>query len=195
ALDNAFFTNPANQNNMRMQWGNKSGIGPDNIVVMGYRSDTNVPARFHLMGSSAYALNSVGIWDIYLHHFEIDYGAFTDCCTQPGPGDSVDGIRFEWPMVSGILRHCLFAGNIMGFQLSGASGPGASLLIEYCEFYMNGVGPFAPGPYGTGQTHNLYVDAIDTFTFRYNLTWDSDIGHLFKTRAQHNFIYDNYFID
>src|SRR6185312_8796748 len=194
SLDNAFYTNPSNQINMRLQWGNKSGAQPyDNITVMGFRSDTGVPSRFRLSGENTQALNGIGIWDIYIHHFEIDYGEFSWCCN--GGGSSLDGLRFEWTMTSATLRHDYFHDNIMGIQMSGASGIGGSLLIEYCEFGKNGGGPGDPTTLATGQTHNLYIDAIDTFTFRYNYTHDSEVGHLFKTRAQHNFIYGNVFLD
>ena len=81
------------------------------------------------------------------------------------------------------VRNCLFANNEDGILCSGASN--TQLLVEYSEFYHNGQGD-------PGQTHNLYV-AGGTLTFRYNLSHDSYIGHLLKSRCLTNYILYNRF--
>ena len=58
-----------------------------------------------------------------------------------------------------------------------------SLLIEYSKFSKNG--------YSDGKSHNFYIQDIGKFTFRYNISESSKVGHLVKTRAKQNFILYN----
>jgi hypothetical protein len=85
------------------------------------------------------------------------------------------------------VRGCVFRGNEDG--ILGGNHPDNVALIENNEFVGNGLGMF-------GYTHSLYVSEIDTLTFRGN--WSHalaggtpDIGHLFKSRAHHNYVLYN----
>lgn len=61
----------------------------------------------------------------------------------------------------------------------------SDILIENTEFGHNG--------YGTGATHNLYVGAVNSLTFRYNYSHDANVGHNLKSRAKVNTVVYNRF--
>src|SRR5260370_16611170 len=44
---------------------------------------------------------------------------------------------------------------------------------------------------GDGQSHNIYVRNYAKFIFRYNYSHGAVIGHIVKSRAADNYIYDN----
>lgn len=96
------------------------------------------------------------------------------------------GIRWQG---AGMLtvRGCTFRDNEDG--ILGGNHPDNVALIENNEFLGSGRGQF-------GYTHNLYISEIDTLTFRGNYshslaTGTPDIGHLFKSRAHHNYVLYN----
>lgn len=61
----------------------------------------------------------------------------------------------------------------------------SNILIENTEFGHNG--------YGDGYSHNLYVGAVNSLTFRYNYSHDANVGHNLKSRAKFNTINYNRF--
>lgn len=61
----------------------------------------------------------------------------------------------------------------------------SNIVIEHSEFGHNG--------HGDGQTHNLYIGAAKSLTFRYNYSHDAVIGHNLKSRAMVNMIAYNRF--
>jgi hypothetical protein len=81
------------------------------------------------------------------------------------------------------LRKSFIHDNENGI-LSGANA-NSNILIENTEFGHNG--------YGTGQTHNLYIGAVRSLTFRYNYSHDARVGHNLKSRAATNTIAYNRF--
>jgi hypothetical protein len=96
------------------------------------------------------------------------------------------GIRWQG---EGMLtvRGCVFRANEDG--ILGGNHADNVALIENNEFVGNGLGMY-------GYTHSLYISEIDTLTFRGN--WSHalaggtpDIGHLFKSRAHHNYVLYN----
>jgi hypothetical protein len=96
------------------------------------------------------------------------------------------GIRWQG---GGMLtvRHCVFRDNEDG--ILGGNHADNVALIENNEFLGSGRGE-------VGYTHNLYINEIDTLTFRGNYSHSlapetSDIGHLFKSRAHHNYVLYN----
>jgi hypothetical protein len=98
------------------------------------------------------------------------------------------GLRWEGPG-SLTVRNCVFRGNEDGILGGGAAHPENTATIEDNEFVGNGLGE-------AGFTHSVYFGDADTVTFRGN--WShaltatgSDIGHLFKSRAVHNFVLYN----
>jgi MYXO-CTERM domain-containing protein len=103
------------------------------------------------------------------------------------------GIRIEGTNLT--VRNCYIHDNQDGI-LGAPATPGGALIIESTEFVRNGMGAGCDGP---GCTHNLYIGAnFDKVTFQYNwshgLATDTpDKGHLFKSRAQQNFLLYNRF--
>jgi len=93
------------------------------------------------------------------------------------------GIRQEGAGLT--LRNCYFHDNQNGI-LTGANSK-SDILIEYTEFARNG--------YGDGQTHNIYIGNVRTFTLRYSYSHQAKIGHLVKSRAQTNYILYNRLTD
>ncbi|HZG00220.1 MAG TPA: T9SS type A sorting domain-containing protein, partial [Chitinophagales bacterium] len=78
-------------------------------------------------------------------------------------------------------RNCKFMGNQMGI-LAGDLSP-SHILIENSEFANNGA--------GDGFSHNVYINHVDTLTFRYNYSHGAWVGHDLKSRAHVNFILYN----
>ncbi len=101
------------------------------------------------------------------------------------PDGNGAGIRWQG---GGMLtvRGCTFRDNEDG--ILGGNHPDNVALVEDNEFVGNGLGSF-------GYTHSIYVSEIDTLTFRGNWSHDlaagPDIGHLFKSRAHHNYVLYN----
>ncbi len=101
------------------------------------------------------------------------------------PDGNGAGIRWQG---GGMLtvRGCTFRNNENG--ILGGNHADNVALIENNEFVGNGLGDF-------GYTHSLYISEIDTLTFRGNWSHDladgPDIGHLFKSRAHHNYVIAN----
>ncbi len=84
------------------------------------------------------------------------------------------GIRFERGHL--IVRRCTFWGSENGILTS--SEPGARLEVENSEFGYNGA--------GDGQSHAIYVGAIDSFRLSGSYIHHGNVGHLLKSRARHN---------
>lgn len=100
--------------------------------------------------------------------------------------DNGSGIRWQG---GGTLtvRDCVFRDNENG--ILGGNHADANAVIEGCEFIGNGRGDY-------GYTHNLYINEIDTLTFRGNwshalVSGTPDVGHLLKSRARRNIIMYN----
>jgi hypothetical protein len=93
------------------------------------------------------------------------------------------GIRFEQGSLT--VRNCRFFENENGVLT--ASNPGMTLTIENSEFGHNGA--------GDGQSHNLYVGAIDRLIVRGSYFHHAKVGHLLKSRARDNDIRYNRLTD
>lgn len=84
------------------------------------------------------------------------------------------GIRLESGHL--IVRRCSFVNNENGILTS--SEPGTRLEVENSEFGYNGA--------GDGQSHAIYVGAIDSFRLSGSYIHHGNVGHLVKSRARHN---------
>lgn len=89
------------------------------------------------------------------------------------------GIRQEGPNLT--VRHCYIHDNEEGI-LAGDE-PSSTITIETTEFANNG--------YPDGQSHNIYINHIQSFVLRYSYSHDAVSGHLVKSRARENFILYN----
>lgn len=133
-------------------------------------------ARLVAGGKSAEAK---AIWVIRNGDFAIENIDFMDARVSDRNGA---GIRFEGGNLH--LKNCLFYGNENGLLTTGSAG---TLNIENSEFAYNG--------FGDGQSHNLYVGAIHTLKISGSYFHHANVGHLIKSRAQHNHIYYNRITD
>ncbi len=84
------------------------------------------------------------------------------------------------------LRHVYLHDSEDGLLTSNGH-PDSSILIEYSEFARNGD--------GEGQAHNVYVGVSGQVIFRFNYSHESNVGHLFKSRAARTVIAYNYLAD
>jgi hypothetical protein len=93
------------------------------------------------------------------------------------------GIRQEGPGL--VVRRCYFHHNENG--ILGGSNPNSDVVIEHSEFAYNG--------FGDGQSHNLYIGAVGSFTLRYSYSHHAVVGHEVKSRALKNYIMYNRIMD
>lgn len=92
------------------------------------------------------------------------------------------GIRQEGANL--LVRLCKFSGNEMGILCGNIAN--CKTVVEYTEF-VNGGSTLNPG-----YQHNIYINHIDTFIFRYNYSHEAIAeGHELKSRANNNFILYN----
>jgi hypothetical protein len=93
------------------------------------------------------------------------------------------GIRLEGRNLT--VRNCYFHDNENGI-LAGSNGA-SDVLIEHSEFARNGA--------GDGQSHNLYIGTVRTFTLRESYVHHAMVGHNVKSRALKNVIENNRIMD
>ncbi len=121
-----------------------------------------------------------GIWVIQGANTTIENVEFSGAKV---PDQNGAGIRQEGPGLT--LRNCYFHDNENGI-LTGAN-LSSDIVIENSEFARNG--------FGDGQTHNIYIGTVRSFTLRYSYSHLAKIGHLVKSRAQTNYILYNRLTD
>jgi hypothetical protein len=141
----------------------------DNLLLKGVGGMAHLKANGNAYGGKA-------IWVIAGNNTRIEYIEFSLCSVVDRNGA---GIRQEGKNLT--VSHCYFHNNENGI-LAGTLNP-STMRIEYSEFGYNG--------YGDGQSHNLYVNNIDTLIFRYNYSHHASVGHELKSRARVNFILYN----
>lgn len=138
-----------------------------------------VGGRPHLAAEGCDIPGGKGIWvpggtDLLIDNIEFSGASVSD--------ENGAGIRFEGAGQV-IIRNSAFHHNENGILFTPPFADSTDLLIEHSEFAFNGV--------SSGQSHNVYINETRTFTFRYNDSHDSHVGHLLKTRAKANYILYN----
>jgi Bacterial Ig-like domain (group 3)/Fibronectin type III domain len=124
-----------------------------------------------------------------------------------GNNVTVKNIEFEY-------AHDLSGSD--GDNFAGIRGEGNTLTIENCSFFYcdDGVlinndpnamtdnndltvvsSEFGYNGYGDGESHNIYVGEISSFTMEYCYSHDANQGHLVKSRALNTYLLYNYFAD
>jgi hypothetical protein len=105
------------------------------------------------------------------------------------PGSNGAGIRHEGGKLT--VRNCLFEGNEMG--LLTWNNDTAELVVEQSEFRNNAVAlPYVRGgPIG----HQIYVGTVAKFTLRDSYVHNGSMGHLVKSRARENRVFNNRITD
>ena len=99
------------------------------------------------------------------------------------PDENGAGIRLEGAGLT--VRDCFFHHNENGI-LTGPN-PASDIVIEHSEFAYNGS--------GDGQTHNLYIGAVRSFTLRFSYVHHALVGHNVKSRALKNVVAYNRIMD
>jgi hypothetical protein len=137
------------------------------------RGAGGVRARIDAAGKNA---QGKGIWviagnDTTIENIEF-YGATV-------PDQNGAAIRQEGANLT--VRNCYFHNNEDGI-LAG-DNPKSRILIEFSEFSRNGK--------EVGRSHNIYINHIAKFIFRFNYSHHAETGHLVKTRAAENYILYN----
>jgi hypothetical protein len=119
-----------------------------------------------------------------------------DNCVDPGDGNhwcagSMNAVRIEGAANHKFtLRNSLVHFVEMGV-LSSLDLPGdAEILIENSEFADNCVSEWSPG-----YVHNVYINPVGKFTFRYNYSHRCSNGILVKSRAAESWILYNRLTD
>ncbi len=130
-----------------------------------------------VLNSNGSSAESKAIWVIKGNNNTVENIEFTGCTV---PDLNGAGIRLEGTHLT--VRHCYFHHNQMGI-LAG-SNTASDVIIEYTEFAYHGEG-------AGGFSHNVYINHLNSLTFRYNYSHHSITGHTLKSRAHNNYIYYN----
>ena len=136
--------------------------------------------------------NDKGIFTVYANNITVQNLEMKNCV---GPSNNDAGIRFQ-PQTANTpasltVQNCYIHNNQDGVLTDGDNQiingvPGGitiSVLFDSCEFSQNGA--------GDGQSHNMYIGTITSFTLRYCYSHDAVVGHDVKTRAKTNYILYN----
>lgn len=143
----------------------------DDLVLRGVGGMAHLESNGNAWGGKA-------IWVIQGDRTTVERIEFSECAV---PDENGAGIRQEGRDL--MVRHCFFHHNENGI-LTGTVNP-STIRIEHCEFGYNG--------FGDGQSHNLYVNNVDSLIFRFNYSHHAHIGHELKSRAHVNVIEHNRF--
>jgi len=138
-----------------------------------------IGGRAHLRADGAHA-EGKAIWVVKGNDTTIEGVEFSGAKV---PDRNGAGIRQEGAGLT--VRDCYLHDNENGI-LTGAN-PASDILIEHSEFAHNGV--------GDGQTHNLYIGHVRSFTLRFSYVHHALVGHNVKSRAQRNHISYNRIMD
>lgn len=138
-----------------------------------------VGGRAHLEADGANA-EGKAIWVIKGNNATIENIEFSGAAV---PDQNGAGIRQEGNNL--VIRGCYFHDNENGI-LAGAN-PASDIVIERSEFAYNG--------HGDGQSHNIYIGRVKSFTLRYSYIHHAKIGHNVKSRALVSYILYNRITD
>jgi len=141
----------------------------DNLVLRGVGGYAHLKANGTVYGGKA-------IWVISGNNTTVDSIEFSLAAC---PDRNGAGIRQEGAGLT--VRGCRFHHNQNGI-LAG-DNPASDIIIEHSEFDMNG--------FNDGYSHNLYINHVNSLTFRFNYSHHAMIGHELKSRAHRNYILYN----
>lgn len=141
----------------------------DNLVLRGIAKHARLVAPAVIPGGKA-------IWVIQGRNTLVENIEFRGAAV---PDRNGAGIRQEGDGLT--VRNCVFRDNENG--ILGGGGAASEVVVEFSEFASNG--------HGDGYSHNLYIAAIASFTFRFCNTHHAKVGHDVKSRARRNLILYN----
>ena len=137
---------------------------PDNLTIKG------VGGQPKLYADGQYIWGK-GIWVARGNNITVENIAFHDAAV---PDRNGAGIRLDGNGLT--VRHCLFRNNENGILTNNTEA--GHVRVEFSEF--DGAG------FGDGQSHNIYVGRIDSFTFYGSWSHRANVGHQIKSRAKFN---------
>jgi hypothetical protein len=127
----------------------------------------------HLQGCSGECAGpGKAIWVIQGNNTTIENIMFSDARVKDKNGA---GIRQEGDNVT--IRFCYFHNDEDG--ILGGGGSTSNVVIENTEFDSCG--------YGDGQSHNMYIGNVGSFTLKFCYSHWAKEGHLVKSRAKVNY--------
>jgi hypothetical protein len=121
-----------------------------------------------------------GIWVLRGNDITVENVEFAGARARARNGS---GIRFTGRNLT--VRNSVFRDNEAG--LLTWNDPDSDILVEHSVFSRNG--------YGDGQSHNIYIGRVRSFTLRFSHSHDSRSGHEVKSRAAVNRILYNRLTD
>lgn len=138
-----------------------------------------VGGRVRLLAQGA-AAEGKGIWVVRANGMRVEGFDFEGAAV---PSRNGAGIRLEKGSL--LVRDCSFMRNEMGLLTN--NDPSTVLEVENCEFAYN--------QRPDGHNHNLYVGQIAWLSVNASYFHHARNGHLLKSRAAVNHIYDNRLTD
>jgi hypothetical protein len=138
-----------------------------------------VGGRAHVRADGA-EVEGKGIWVIRGAGYTIEGMEFSGAKV---PSRNGAGIRLEGPGLT--VRNSYFHDNEDGI-LTGRHLE-SDIVVEHCEFARNGA--------GDGQSHNIYIGTVRSFTLRFSYSHHAIVGHNVKSRAIKNYILYNRIAD
>jgi len=118
--------------------------------------------------------NRKGAWVIQGSNTSVQNVTFRGAHDAAGLDKNWAGIRQEGATLT--VLDCAFFNNDDGILTN--AGATSDITVRRTEFGSNG--------YGDGQSHNMYIGNVRSFTLADSYTHDSVAGHLVKSRAQKN---------
>lgn len=138
-----------------------------------------VGGRPHLDAQGRSALEQ-GTWVFRANDITVENVEFSGA---RAPHRNGSGIRFVGRNLT--IRDSVFHDNEAGVLTW--KDPASDILIERSVFFRNG--------YGDGQSHNIYIGNVRSFTLRFSHSHDAHVGHNVKSRAATNYILYNRITD
>jgi L-serine deaminase len=134
---------------------------------------TGVGATRPILDAGGTSIDGKAIWVISGSNTTVEFIEFRNCAV---PSLNGAGIRQEGDNLT--VRYCYFHDNEDG--ILGGGSTSSNVLVEYSEFQHNGA--------GDGQSHNMYIGNVGSFTLRHSWSHQAYVGHEVKTRARVNTI-------
>jgi len=135
--------------------------------------------RAYLRANGAHAQGKA-IWVIKGNDTTIEAVEFSGAKV---PDRNGAGIRLEGAGLT--VRDCYFHDNENSILTN--ANPASDIVLEHSEFAHNG--------FGDGQSHNLYIGHVRSFTLRFSYVHHALVGHNVKSRALRNHISYNRIMD
>lgn len=138
-----------------------------------------VGGRAHLRADGADA-EGKAIWVIKGNDTTIENVEFSGAKV---PDRNGAGIRLEGAGLT--VRKCYFHDNENSILTN--ADQTSDVVVEHSELRHNG--------FGDGQSHNIYIGGVRSFTLRFSYVHDALVGHNVKSRALKNYITYNRIMD